>query len=311
MQADPGTAARPPGAVPAKTRAAAGTDATGLLLLLATVVGWGLNWPAMKALLEEVPPFHTRAISAAIGVALLVVIARRRGESLAVAPAVMPRLVLASLLNVTAWMGLATFSLLWLAAGEATIVCYTMPVWASIFAWAVLGEHITLRRLVALAVGLAGLAVLVLGRGVDAGLDKLPGVGLALSAAILFSLGTVLTKRWPVDLPPAAMVAWQTGLGCLPLLGGALLFEELSPSAVSARSWWLLLYGGIAPLGLCYLAWFAALRRLPASAAAAGTLVTPVVGVATAALLLGEPLGPREVVALCLTIGGVVLAIRR
>ena len=307
MQAEPGTAARPPGAVPAQTRAAGRTDPTGLLLLLATVVGWGLNWPAMKVLLEEVPPFHTRAISAAIGVALLVVIARRRGESLAVAP----RLVLASLLNVTAWMGLATFSLLWLAAGEATIVCYTMPVWASIFAWAVLGEHITLRRLVALAVGLAGLAVLVLGRGVDAGLDKLPGVGLALSAAILFSLGTVVTKRWPVDLPPAAMVAWQTGLGCLPLLGGALFFEELSLSAVSAQSWWLLLYGGIAPLGLCYLAWFAALRRLPASAAAAGTLVTPVVGVATAALLLGEPLGPREVVALCLTIGGVVLAIRR
>jgi drug/metabolite transporter (DMT)-like permease len=159
--------------------------------------------------------------------------------------------------------------------------------------------------------GLTGLAVLVLGRGLDVGLDKLPGVGVALSAAILFSLGTVVTKRWPVDLPPASLVAWQTGLGCLPLLGGALLFEHLSLAEVSARSWWLLLYGGIGPLGLCYFAWFAALRRLPASAAAAGTLVTPVVGVVTAALLLGEPLGAREVVALSLTIGGVVLAIRR
>lgn len=280
------------------------------MLLLATVVGWGLNWPAMKVLLEEVPPFSIRAASAAVGVALLAAIALRRGESLAVPPRLFPRLTLAALLNVTAWMGLASFSLLWLAAGEATIVCYTMPVWASIFAWIVLGERITARRLLALAVGFTGLLVLVLGDGLDVGIAKLPGVGFALAAALLFSLGTVVTKRWPVAMPPASLVAWQTGLGCLPLLIGALIFDNVDVAAISPQSWLLLLYGGIAPLGLCYLAWFAALKRLPASAAAAGTLLTPVVGVITAALFLGEPLGLRELLALSLTIGGVVLAIR-
>lgn len=285
-------------------------ETAGLVLLLATVVGWGLNWPAMKVLLEEVPPFSIRAASAAVGVALLAAIALRRGESLAVPPRLFPRLTLAALLNVTAWMGLASFSLLWLAAGEATIVCYTMPVWASIFAWIVLGERITARRLTALGVGFAGLLVLVLGDGLDVGLAKLPGVGFALAAALLFSLGTVVTKRWPVAMPPASLVAWQTGLGCLPLLVGALIFDSVDVAAISTQSWLLLLYGGIAPLGLCYLAWFAALKRLPASAAAAGTLLTPVVGVITAALFLGEPLGWREILALSLTIGGVVLAIR-
>lgn len=280
------------------------------MLLLATVVGWGLNWPAMKVLLEEVPPFSIGAASAAVGVALLAAIALRRGESLAVPRRLFPRLTLAALLNVTAWMGLASFSLLWLAAGEATIVCYTMPVWASIFAWIVLGERITARRLLALGVGFAGLLVLVLGDGLDVGLAKLPGVGFALAAALLFSLGTVVTKRWPVAMPPASLVAWQTGLGCLPLLVGALIFDSVDVAAISTQSWLLLLYGGVAPLGLCYLAWFAALKRLPASAAAAGTLLTPVVGVITAALFLGEPLGLREVLALSLTIGGVVLAIR-
>jgi len=285
-------------------------ETAGLVLLLATVVGWGLNWPAMKVLLEEVPPFSIRAASAAVGVALLAAIALRRGESLAVPLRLFPRLTLAALLNVTAWMGLASFSLLWLAAGEATIVCYTMPVWASIFAWIVLGERITARRLLALGVGFAGLLVLVLGDGLDVGLAKLPGVGFALAAALLFSLGTVVTKRWPVAMPPASLVAWQTGLGCLPLLIGALIFDSVDVAAISTQSWLLLLYGGIAPLGLCYLAWFAALKRLPASAAAAGTLLTPVVGVITAALFLGEPLGLREILALSLTIGGVVLAIR-
>jgi len=285
-------------------------DPTGLLLLLATVVGWGLNWPAMKLLIEEVPPFSIRAICAVVAVLLLAGMALRRGEALAVAPAQMPHLMLAALLNVTAWMGLASFSLLWLGAGEATIVCYTVPVWASFFAWALLKEPITARRMLALLIGFAGLSVLVLGDGLAMGLAKLPGVALALAAAILFSLGTVVTKRWPVQVAPAAMVAWQTGLGCFPLLIGALLVDRWNPAEVSTRSWLLLVYGGVGPLGLCYLAWFAALKRLPASAAAAGTLLTPVVGVVSAAWFLGEPLGPRELLALSLTIGGVVLAIR-
>ncbi|HZF77363.1 MAG TPA: DMT family transporter [Acetobacteraceae bacterium] len=285
-------------------------DATGLLLLLATVTGWGLNWPIMKVLLSEIPPFTIRAVTGVIGVALLLPLAVLMRQSLRVPRGLRLRLVLASLLNVTAWMGLASFSLLWLAAGEATIVCYTMPVWTSLLAWAVLGERPGWRRVVALGLAFAGLAVLVLGEGVQAGIGKLPGVGFALAAAILFSLGTVITKRWPVPLPPVASVAWQIGLGIAPLILGAVLFDRADPLGVSAGGWVLLLYGGIGPLALCYLAWFAALRRLPAGAAAAGTLLTPVVGVFSAAVALGEPLGLREVLALGLTVSGVVLAVR-
>jgi drug/metabolite transporter (DMT)-like permease len=264
----------------------------------------------MKLLLVEVPPFSIRAIAAAVAVALLAAIAVVRRESLGVPAGLMPRLTLAALLNVSAWMGLATFSLFWLAAGEATIVCYTVPVWASLFAVLILGEPISRRRILALAVGFSGLLVLVLGRGVDVGLAKLPGVALALAAAVLFSLGTVIGKRWPIAMPPASLAAWQTGLGCAPLLLCALVFERFDVAAVSGLSWALLVYGGAGPLGLCYVAWFAALKRLPASAAAAGTLLTPVVGVLSAAFFLGEPLGLREVLALSLTIGGVALAIR-
>jgi len=258
--------------VPAASR----PDPAGLVLLFGAVIGWGLNWPAMK-------------------------LVRRR---------VWPALLLASLLNVTAWMGLAGFSLLWLASGEATIVCYTMPVWAVIAARLVLGEPIAPRRLVALGLALGALGVLLLGQGVGVGLAKLPGVAVGLAAAMLFSLGTVLGKRWPLGLPPTAGAAWQIGLGCLPLLPLALVFETTDWGSVSARTWWLMIYGGVLPLGLSYLFWFGALRRLPASTAAMGTLLTPVVGVLGGAALLGEPLGLREALALSLAVGGVVLAIR-
>ncbi|CAH0239152.1 DMT family transporter [Roseomonas sp. CECT 9278] len=285
-------------------------DATGLALLVATTIGWGLNWPAMKLLLAELPVLSTRAAGGALGFLVLLAVALARRERLAVPRATWPLLGVVSLLNVTAWMGLASFSLLWLSAAEATIVCYTMPVWAVLMAWAVLGERPRPARLAGLAMAMSGLLLLVLGQGVAVGLDKLPGVALGLGSAVLFSLGTVLTKRWPLGLPPTAGVVWQIGIGIAPLALLALLLDRPGFGALSVQGWLLLAYGGVFALGLCYLSWFAALQRLPASLASLGTLLTPMVGVAGAALVLGEPFGWRQAVALGLTLAGVALAAR-
>jgi drug/metabolite transporter (DMT)-like permease len=279
-------------------------------LLVLTTLGWGLNWPAMKLLLAEWPVLTTRGTAGAMGFAMLLAVALLRRESLSVPRPLWPRLLVASLLNVTAWMGLASFSLLWLSAAEATIVCYTMPVWAALMAWAVLGERPGPARIAGLLLALSGLALLVLGHGVAVGLEKAPGVALGLGSAILFSLGTVTTKRWPLGLPPTSSTVWQVGLGILPLAVLAAVFDRPDVGALSAMNWALLAYGGVFALGLCYLSWFAALRRLPASLASLGTLLTPMVGVASAALFLGEPFGLREASALALTLSGVGLAMR-
>ncbi|MBW6401511.1 DMT family transporter [Roseomonas sp. HJA6] len=285
-------------------------DASGLGLLFATTIGWGLNWPAMKVLIAHLPVLSTRSLAGVLGLAVLTVVALVRQESLAVPRRLWPRLVLVSLLNVTAWMGLASFSLLWLAAAEATIVCYTMPVWAALMAWAVLGEKPGPARVAGLALAMSGLALLVLGRGVAVGLEKAPGVALGLGSAVLFSLGTVITKRWPLGLPPTTASAWQVGIGILPLALLALVFDDARLDAITPRDWALLAYGGVFALGLCYLSWFGALRRLPASLASLGTLLTPMIGVASAAIFLGEPFGWREALSLALTLSGVALALR-
>ncbi|MBX6375950.1 MAG: DMT family transporter [Acetobacteraceae bacterium] len=285
-------------------------DTAGLVLLVTTAIGWGLNWPVMKALLAVLPPFSARAWAGIAGSLMLAAIARGMGERLAVPRALWGRLALIAALNVTSWMGLATLSLLWLSAGEGTMVCYTVPIWAALLAWPVLGERPTARRAAAILLALAGLVALVAGEGLGLGLAKLPGVALGLGAAVLFALGTVLTKRRPLALDPLASAAWQVGLGCAPLLLPTLLLERPDWAALPASSWASLAYMAAGPLGLCYIAWFAALRRLDAGVAAVGTLIAPVVGVLAGAVALGEPLGLREVAALALILGGVLLAVR-
>ena len=288
---------------------------TGLLCLAVTAVGWGLNWPVMKALLREWPPLSARGwagLAAALGLAAL---ARLRGERLAVPRRAAGPLLLAASTNVLAWMGLSTLALLWLGVAEGALLVYSMPIWAALLAWPILGERPTARGVLALALGVAGIAVLLGARGSDGGRalgpEKLPGVALALAAAILFALGAVASRRSPLALPPLASVAWQVGLGCLPMAAAGLLFERPDARALSPAGWAAMAYMAAVPMGLCYLTWFAALRRLSPATASVATLLTPIIGVAAAALALGEPLGAREALALGLTLGGVALALRK
>ena len=114
------------------------------MFLAITSVGWGFNWPVTKYLLSELPPLTLRGSSGVIGAALLALLALLSRQSLHVPRWMWPRIVLLGVLNVTAWMVLMGLALLWLPASEAALIAYTMPVWASLLAWPVLGERPTL-----------------------------------------------------------------------------------------------------------------------------------------------------------------------
>ena len=185
-----------------------------------------------------------------------------------------------------------------------------MPLWATLMAWPANGERPAPRALTGLALCLAGLWALFGASGLHLDHDRTVGAVLALASALLFALGTV-TLRPLTGVTPLALLAWQLTLGCLPMLAIGLLFEHPAPQYVTPTGWALMLYMALVPMGLCYLSWFAALRRLPSTTASLATLLTPVIGVLAAALSLGEPFGVRQGAALALTIGGVGLALRR
>lgn len=280
----------------------------GLLCLLVTIVGWGLNWPVMKFLLREWPPLSARGTAGVTAALALALLAALRGERLAVPVRSTGRLLAAAGLNVTAWMGLSTLSLLWLDAGQGALLVYTMPIWATILAWPVLGERPTVGRILALVLGVVGVTML-LGGVHCARPEMLPGVACALGG-VLFALGTV-ALRSPLGMPPLTATAWQVGLGCLPMIAVGMLLEAPDPAALSPAGWAAMAYMTAVPMAACYLCWFAALRRLPPAMASMGTLLTPLVGVVAAAVALGEPLGVQQMLALALTLGGVSLAIRQ
>jgi drug/metabolite transporter (DMT)-like permease len=198
----------------------------------------------------------------------------------------------------------------WLNASEAAVLAISIPVWVALLAWPVLGERLSLLRAISLAVALAGITVLIGGNGLEASLEKLPGFLCVLAGAVSVALGTVLTKHFPLAMPPLSLAAWQIGIGCLPIAIVGLIVEQPHLAALSGVGWASMAYMTLIQFCLCYVCWFAALERLPAATASIGTLLVPVIGVLSAGAMLHEPLGFREITALVVTLGGVTMALR-
>jgi drug/metabolite transporter (DMT)-like permease len=286
-----------------------GGRAEGIALVLFTACSWGLTWPQSKFLLGMLPPFSMRGCCGVLGFSFAFLVAAARRERIWPPTDQWPRLLLFSMLNYGLFIVLTTQSLVWLKASEAVVITYTLPVWTSLLAWPMLGERPRPRKVLALVLALGGVALLVGADTSAATWAKVPAAAMSLAAAMLFGLGTVLAKKQPLRLPPVTSVAWQAMLG-MALVVALACFEHPDFARVTGWGWVSVAYISTIPLTVAYLAWFRGLRMVSASTAATTVLLSPLVGVIGSGFILGERFGPRQIVALALTLTGVALAAR-
>ncbi len=273
---------------------------SGYVLLSALTLFWGLNWPMAKIVLGEIPVWTFRSLCLVVGGCALLAIARLGGRSLRVPTSEIRPLLLCALFNIVGWHLFSGYGISLIESGRAAIIAFTMPIWAAMMGWFVLGERLTLSGVFGLGLGVLGLAVLV---GPDLGsLGSAPlGSLFMLGAAVSWAAGTVFMKRFRWSIPVGVLAGWQLTAGAVPVVLGALIFEQIpSPAAISVEVWLALAYVLAMPMVFCHWAWFKIVRLFPATMAAAGTLAIPVVGVISGAVVLGEPVGWREIVALLL-----------
>lgn len=273
---------------------------TGYIMLASLGLFWGLNWPGMKIVLEELPIWWFRSLSVGVGAAGLLLIALVSGQRLKPTRAEIGPLFLCTIFNILGWHILTAYGVSLMAAGRASIIAFTMPVWAALLAAILLGERITIWKVIGLALGVAGLVALI---GPDmAALGAAPlGAVFMLGASISWAAGTVLFKKFNWRLPVAAAIGWQLVIGTVVITGFAAALEPAPDlTALSWRAIGALVYLFALPMIYCQWAYFSVVRIFPASIAAIGTLSVPIVGVFSSALLLGEPVGASDLTALAL-----------
>jgi len=170
-------------------------------LLAVTSVGWGINWPAMKVLLGEMPPLLARGSSGLASALLVAALAMWQGQRIALPRHGVARLCAAAFFNVFAWIGFTTLSMKWLPVGQAALLVYTMPLWATLLAWPILGQRPSLWSSAGLILGGVGLWSLLGNGTVQFSPGHAAGIGFALAAAFLFALGAV-TLRPVAEMGP-------------------------------------------------------------------------------------------------------------
>ena len=280
-------------------------------LLVGLTIGWGLNWPAMKIVLAEMAPMHFRTLCLGFGAAGLFSIAWAGGFRIRVPPGQWGRLVAIALFTMSGWNIFAIYGIGMLASGRAAILGYTMPAWSVLLSAWLLHEPLTRRRILGVALGGGGM-LLLLGSEVQA-LGRSPaGALLMVAAAFCWALGAVLMKRWPVALPATAFTAWQMLIGVVPIMAIALFFERGSFNGFTLSAWPMLglAYNILVAYNFCYWAWTKIVTLAPVGVASLAIMMTPVVGVFSGMLVLGEVPHWQDYAALVLVVASLATVLR-
>jgi drug/metabolite transporter (DMT)-like permease len=259
-------------------------------MLAALTLIWGFNWTVLKVVITEVPPWFFRSLCFLSAFAGLLGIARARGLPIRVPQGQWGRIALIAFFTVSLQNFFMMLALPLLPSGRVVILHYTMPVWGVLLSRAILGEALTPRRLAGIAFGLAGVLVLVFKDAAQMD-GAFAGVLLMLGSAFVWAMGTVLQKRFPVDLPIASFTGWMGLLGGIPIFLLVFLFEREKVLALHGVSLWPalgVLYNMVLVFIFGWWAWTKIVDRAPAGIAGLSSLMIPVVGVFSGMLFLGE-----------------------
>ncbi|MFG2500510.1 EamA family transporter [Streptomyces sp. NPDC048441] len=201
------------------------------------------------------------------------------------------------------------FPMLFIAAerlpgGVAATVAAAQPLMVAVLAVTVLHERPSARRFVWGVIGVAGVGLVVIGP--HAALDT-AGIVAGLTGAAGMALGVTLTKRWgrPAGVGLTAFAGWQLTAGGLFLLPLTFLVEGPPPAIDATAAFgylWLGLAGGL----IAYVLWFRGITTLPVTSVAVLGLFSPLVAAVLGAVLLGQTLGPIQLLGFGLSLAAII-----
>ncbi|HEX9471520.1 MAG TPA: DMT family transporter [Bradyrhizobium sp.] len=281
---------------------------TALLLFAVVVVMWGSNWAITKTLVHSVSPLWTAAIRSAIATVALFGVLLASGQLILPRRGDVPVILAVALLHMGAFSALVAFGLQFVPAGRSIVLGYTTPLWVAPGAWLFLREPATRSQLRGIGLGVAGLVVMFNPLAFDWGdSNALIGNGLILLAALCWAANILYVRAHAWVSTPFQMVFWQALLATAVLSALAWLIDGAPRADWNPPLAGAFLYAGICGTALAHWAMVVVNRSLPAVTTSLGLLATPVIGVATSAIFLGEAIGNSLILAMAMILGGIAM----
>jgi drug/metabolite transporter (DMT)-like permease len=278
-------------------------DIKAILGGLAFAFMWSSAFTSARILVTNAPPLSVSAIRFLIAGLVAVALARAFGQTWHLTREQWRLTILFGVCQNALYLGLNFVAMQTVEASLAAIIASTLPLLVALIGWLIWRDRIKPLGIAGLIAGIVGV-VLIMGTRLSAGVDPV-GVALCSLGALALTFATLALRGASSGGNLVMVVGLQMLVGSAALAIPALLFEtwevNWSPQVVLA-----FVYTVFVPGLLATLLWFWLVRRIGAVRAATFHFLNPFLGVAVAAVLLGEKLGPLDVVGVAIITFGIL-----
>ena len=281
---------------------------SGTLAGLCAASLWGVMYVVSKVVMETVPPFVLVTSRLLLGAGTLALFVIRRGRP------VVPRshilqILMVGLIGYGISLGFQFYGTMLSTASNGAMVTATTPAFVLPIAALILGERITLQRIIALTLSTVGVLVVVnpLRSSIEQG--YMTGNLCLVTAALTWALYSVIVRKMTAnyDVLTFSMYAFLGGLPVSVSLG----VWELTQQPIGTLTWGILggiLFLGIICTALAMFLWNTAFKHLDAGIAGLTFFAQPLVGAALGALLLHDKLSLSFIFGGVLILGGILFS---
>jgi drug/metabolite transporter (DMT)-like permease len=253
---------------------------------------WGSTYLGIRIADESIRPLALGTVRFAIAGLLLLAWCRIAGRRITVSRSDGLRLAAIGILLLTGGNTTLAWAELSVPSGLAALIVAITPLWVMILDWLFYRERLSVRGLVGIGLGIAGIAVLLwpqLSAGGTVGRRELFGSASLLFGSASWALGSVLSRHWKMSVDPLVASGWEmTASGFFNLLL-ALGFGEFARSTFAPRSVGAVAYLIVFGSWIGFSAYIWLLGHVPTSKVATYAYVNPVIAVFLGWLVLGEP----------------------
>lgn len=267
---------------------------------------WSSAFTSARIIVADAAPLASLALRFLVSGLIGVTIARALGQTWHLTKDQWRATFVFGLCQNALYLGLNFVAMQTIEASLAAIIASAMPLMVAAAGWLIFRDRLPAFGVGGLILGISGVVVIMSAR-LSGGVDVF-GLTLCVIAAAALTVATLSMRGASSGGNLMMVVGLQMLVGSATLAIVAALFEPflvtMTPSLIAAFT-----YTTLAPGLLATWIWFKLVQRIGAVKAATFHFLTPFFGVAIAAALLGERLGPRDLIGVAV-IGAGILAVQ-
>ncbi len=278
-------------------------DIKAIFMGLAFAAMWSSAFTSARVIVEYAPPLSALALRFFISGLIGVMIAFALGQSAKLTRRQWTGVLIFGLCQNALYLGLNFVAMQTVPASLAAIIASTMPLLVALVGWVVFGTKVRRLGLAGLVAGVIGVA-LIMGARLQGGVDPF-GLLLCVIGVVSLTIATLAVMGAASGGNVLMIVGLQMLVGATILAGPALMLEDW----VVTWNWQLIVaftYTTLIPGLAATWVWFMLVGRIGAVKASTFHFLNPFLGVAIAAVLLGEAIGVLDIIGVMIIAGGIL-----